>query len=76
MRGVPRTPRCLDLVNVAWGSRLRAAEGQELSDSQLRNGFFVDLSQGCDRHPWGDLSVFATGTALTRTLSTYLLDYK
>ena len=64
MRGGPRTPRCLDLIDIAWGVRLEQHKNQCLSDTELRAGFFVDLSQGCERKPWGDLSVMARGDVL------------
>ena len=70
LRRVPQTARALDLLNVAWGARLMANQGMLEADLVL--GFYVDLSQGIERRPWGGLSVFATGLTVVEIVGFYV----
>lgn len=62
--GVPRHPRFLDVLDCAWAARLRKIGGAGLE--ACRKGWFVNLSQGVCRRPWGPG---------TRTLCTSSLVY-
>ena len=62
---VVRTPRVLECLDIAWIHRLAASDGS-YSDEQLRHCFYIDLSQGIERHSFGDPSLMATGIATSR----------
>lgn len=52
--GLPAAMRQVDVANVAWAARMKSSPaGTTLSD--LRNGYWVDLSQSVKRAPWGRL---------------------
>ncbi len=54
----------LELIDIAWAYRLAAADGS-LEDMQLREGYFADVSQAVERHPFGDMSSLASGPLLS-----------
>ena len=59
IHGLPLSGRQADLANIAWGIRLaRAPPGTSVSD--LREDFWVDLSQNAHREPWGKLGCVTT----------------
>ena len=64
LKGVRVTPRVLELIDIAWAYRLAAADGS-LEDMQLREGYFADVSQAVERHPFGDMSSLASGPLLS-----------
>jgi hypothetical protein len=59
LKGVPRLPRVLDLLNVAYGARLLQLGGA--SDHEVRDGFYCDLGQAVQRKPWGDCRTICQG---------------
>jgi hypothetical protein len=55
--GVPRhLPRILDLLDIAWIVALKNNQklppDTRMTESQLKVGYFVDISQGVNRKPW------------------------
>ena len=53
LRGLPPRARVVDLVDVAYASRLASKPpGTRVAD--LTKNFFVDVSQGVERKPWRD----------------------
>ena len=60
MLGASKQSRVQDLINVGWGVRL-AANDTAMTQQQLRENWFIDLSQSIDYSPWGGLGVFTGG---------------
>lgn len=52
--------RMLDLMNIAWAARLREGKGK-LDVKALKQGFYVNLSQACQRKPWGSIGTMLQG---------------
>ncbi len=49
--GLPRLPRLVDVLDVAWGSRLMQAAPSETASS-LAKDFWCNVSQAVQRTPW------------------------
>jgi hypothetical protein len=66
MTNVPRRPRVLDAIGVAWACRLQAnkSAAPPLTDRMLRKGFFIDISQGIERKAFGGISTLCQSTAV------------
>lgn len=70
LRGVHRTPRVLDVIDIAWATRIHAPPEHVRQAPQakrfelLTNNFFVNTSQQNLRKAWGELGTIATSTEL------------
>ena len=70
LRGVGRTPRTIDILDLAWVDRVRkaphhvAAAAKSSKFDMLKHNFFCDHSQQNARKPWGNLRVLTTSSAL------------
>ena len=60
LSGCPKTPRVIDVIDVAWGARLHGSEPQD-TVKQLTSNFWCNTSQAVQRKPWS----FDHGGALT-----------
>ena len=73
--GVPKTPRVLDLLNTAWAERLQACGGAgNVSTVEARIGFWANVSQAVQRHPYGTPGTLATSGAWYSFQHDFLLD--
>jgi hypothetical protein len=50
--GFPKSERSMDCLDVAWAFQLTRAQRGSTTDSLTAN-FWVNVSQGVDRKPWG-----------------------
>jgi hypothetical protein len=50
--GFPKMERSMDILNIAWASRLKGAP-RESTSHQLREGFWANAAQAVQRRPWG-----------------------
>ena len=63
--GAPAVHRLQDLVNVAWGVRVKTAGNSNKGRDALAHNYFVDLSQSVKREPWSEgMDVLTTSSII------------
>lgn len=67
------SPRYKDVIDIAWTAHVQQSKAEaqrqgqpQPSDSDLRQGFFVDIGQAVQRRPWhrGPLRTICQGSAI------------
>ncbi len=61
LKGVPRNPRYLDVLDMAWIHRRK--KHPTLSEQQAREGFYCDFATAVQRCPWGPARTLTQGSA-------------
>jgi hypothetical protein len=69
LRGVPRRPRYLECIELAWIDRVKRFRASGLDVAQAHIGFYVDFSQAAQRRPWGSAKTLMQGPLCTRAHS-------
>lgn len=59
LNGVPRTARCMDVLDMAWAHRLSLAD-RLASSSDLKADFWANVAQAVQRRPWGGPGTLTT----------------
>jgi hypothetical protein len=68
LTNVPPNRRVHDAIDVAWSSRLLSNKGpNKKSEAELKQGFFIDISQGVERKSWGKISTLCQGISDLKT---------